>query len=125
MNPTSHGRRDCSDLHCIALSSFTCGGSDTKKQLLPITQTTTTTLVQAPAHNNHAVIHSNSSFCEVYIISHSLRVRASVTLHMNELWLALLIYLCQDTGEGEILTHQRIKTAAKEVSKDVSLPNSQ
>jgi len=44
---------------------------------------------------------------------------------MNELWLALLIYLCQDTGEGEILTHQRIKTAAKEVSKDVSLPNSQ
>lgn len=80
--------------------------------------------MQAPIYANSAVIHSNSSFSAVYITSHSLGVKASVTVHMHELWLALLIYLCQDTGEEEILTHQCIKTVAKGVSKDASLPNS-
>ena len=107
-----------------ALSSFTCGGPDTKTKLLPITQATTSILVQAPIYTNSAAIHSSSSFSEVYITSHSLGIRASVTVHMHELWLALLIYLCQDTGEGEILTHQCIKTVVKGVSKDASLPNS-
>lgn len=55
-----------------ALGSFTCGGPDTKTKLLPITQVTTTIFVQAPIYANSAVIHSNSSFSEVYITSHSL-----------------------------------------------------
>lgn len=107
-----------------ALSSFTCGEPNAKTKLLPTTQASTTILVQAAFYANSAVIHSNSSFSEVYFPSHSLGVRESITIHMHELWLALLIYLCQDTGEGEILTHQFIKTAVKEVTKDTTLPNS-
>lgn len=107
-----------------AFSSFTCGGPGKKNKLLPITQARTTILVQVPIYANNAVTHSNSFFSEVYITSQLLRVRASTTVHMHELWFALLIYLCEHTGEEDILTHQHIKTTAKGVSKDASLPNS-
>lgn len=107
-----------------AFSSFTCVGPDKKNKLLPITQARTTILVQVPIYANSAVTHSNSFFTEVCITSQLLRVRTSATVHMHELWLALLIYLCEHTGEGEILTHQHIKTMAKGVSKDATLSNS-
>lgn len=68
-----------------ALSSFTCGGPDTKTKLLPITQATLTILVQAHIYTNSAIIHSNSFFSEVYHGSCSLGVRASVPVHMHVL----------------------------------------
>lgn len=107
-----------------AFSSFTCEGPDTKNRLLPINQATTTILVQVPIYTNSAVVHGNSSFIELYITSHLQGVRASIAAWMHELWLALLRYLCQDTGEGEILIPQFIQTVAKGACKDASLPDS-
>lgn len=53
-------------------------------------------------------------------------VRASLAACMYELWLALVMYLCQDTGEGEILILSLSKQWPKEfdASKDASLPDS-
>lgn len=39
-------------------------------------------------------------------------VRVITAVYTHELWLVLLIYLCQDTDEGEMLTHQCIAAVA-------------